>query len=53
MQVLGQYFDSWFLLVNLLIMFVCVAISMFSKDPATPSIFPWATSLQHEQVWYA
>jgi hypothetical protein len=50
MRVLWQFFDSWFLLVNLLIMFICVVISVFSKDPATPSVFSWANSLEHEQV---
>ncbi len=50
MRVLWRFFDSWFLLVNLLIMFVCVVISLFTKDPASPSIYPWSTSPQHEQV---
>ena len=48
--VLFQLFDTWFLLINLLIMYICVIIAEFTKDPASPSIFPWATSLQHEQV---
>jgi hypothetical protein len=50
LRVLFQLFDTWFLLVNLLIMYICVIIAEFTKDPASPSVFPWATSLQHEQV---
>jgi hypothetical protein len=50
LRVLFQLFDTWFLLINLLIMYICVIIAEFTKDPASPSIFPWATSLQHEQV---
>jgi hypothetical protein len=48
--VLLRSFDTWFLWVNLFIMLIVVAIAEFSKTDASPLLFSWAESLEHEQV---
>jgi hypothetical protein len=48
--VLLRSFDTWFLWVNLFIMLIAVVRAEFSKTEASPLTFPWAESLEHEQV---